>query len=74
VHFIAVVAPAAPGPWPLHCSTAIVAALAVVGTAIPAMENPPANNIRAITMARHLGPDTELGVGMLGAGIVPVLM
>jgi len=25
-------------------------------------------------MARHLGPDTELGVGMLGAGIVSVLM
>jgi hypothetical protein len=69
VHFIAVVAPSAAGPWPLHWSTAMVEAWAAAGRASPAMENAPVSMIRAITIVRHSGRDAELC-----AGIVSILM
>ena len=62
VHFIAVVAPSAAGPWLLHWSTTMVEAWATVGRANPAMENAPVSIISAITSARQLGRDTELCV------------
>jgi len=60
VHFIAVVAPSAAGPWLLHWSTTMVEAWAVVGRATPAMENAPVSIISAITNVRQLVRDTEL--------------
>jgi hypothetical protein len=60
VHFIAVVAPSAAGPWPLHWSTTMLEAWAAVGRANPAMENAPVSIISAITNARQVGRGTEL--------------
>jgi hypothetical protein len=64
VHLISVVAPAAPGAWPLHWSIPTVAARAAVGRASPATENALTSNIRAITSARKVGrdaaPDAEM--------------
>jgi hypothetical protein len=79
VHRIAVVAPSAPGPCPLHWSTAIVAALAAVGRARVTIEKALARSIRAITMTRQVGREAgpgagEAEVGMRGAGTVHVLM
>jgi hypothetical protein len=72
VHFIAVVAPPTPGPWPLHWSTTMVEAWAVVGRTNPAMDNALVSSIRAITIARHEPAQVRLGVAMLRAGIVSV--
>jgi len=72
VHFIAVVAPPTPGPWPLHWSTAMVEAWAVVDRANPAMDNALVSSIRAITIARNEPAQARLGVAMLRAGIVSV--
>lgn len=76
VHLIAVVAPWAAGPWPLHWSTAKVAAPAVAGGARPTREKAPVNIIRVSTMTCQVGRDgagvSQLGV--LGVGITFVLM
>ena len=72
VHFIAVVAPPTPGPWPLHWSTTMVEAWAVVDRANPAMDNALVSSIRAITIACHEPAQARLGVATRRAGIVSV--
>jgi len=52
VQAIAVVAPSAAGPWPLHWSTPMDEATAAVGQASPIIENVPVRTSRAITTAR----------------------
>ena len=80
VHRIAVVAPSAPGPWPLHWSTAIVAALAMVGRAARVtIPQALVRTIRAISMTRQVGREAEPGagvakVGVRGGGTVQVLI
>jgi hypothetical protein len=80
VHLSAVVAPSAPGPWPLHWSTIIVAASAAVGRAARStIEKTPVSIISATTMTRQAVRGAGLGdggleVGVLGEWIVPVLM
>jgi hypothetical protein len=63
VHVSAVVAPAVPGTWTLHWSTAMVAAWAAVGSASPARENAPVSMIRAVTMMRQVDRQAELCAG-----------
>ena len=53
VHLIAVVAPWAAGPWPLHWLTAMVEAWAAAGTASPITQKAPVSSIRAVAMAGH---------------------
>jgi len=69
VHLRAVVAPSAPGPWPLHWSTDMLAACAAVGWARAAVESAPVTIIRASTITRQ-GCRTD----GFAAGIVTVLM
>ena len=70
VHLSAVVAPAAAGPWPLHWSTTIVAALAAVGrTARLTIEKAPVSIIRATTMTRQVGWDALPGAGRPRVGV-----
>jgi hypothetical protein len=61
VHLIPVVAPWAPGPWPLHWSTTMVEAWAAVGTASPAMANAPVSSIRAASLGRQVPREAGLG-------------
>lgn len=70
VHLSFVVAPPAPGPWPLHWSIAMVADWAAVGWTTAA-ENPPASSVRAMAspIVRHV-----CRAAGIAAGIVPVLM
>ena len=73
VHFIPVVAPSARGPWPLHWSTTMVAAFAVVGMATPARENVQVSITRASKIVRHAGREAELGAGIMSVLMWPTL-
>jgi hypothetical protein len=74
VHFKPVVAPAVPGPWPLHWSTLAEAAWAGAAAASPATQNAQDASIRAITIAGNLGRRRAGGAAMLGTGIVGDVM
>jgi hypothetical protein len=73
VHVKAVVAPAAPGPWLLHCSTDTLPAWATLGAASPANQNALVANIRASTIAGTPGRRVVCGPAV-GAGIVSGVM
>jgi hypothetical protein len=70
VHFRPVVAPAVPGPWPLHWSIAAAAAWAGAGAASPATQNAQDASIRASTIAGNVSRRDAAGAAMLGAAIV----
>ena len=73
VHLIAVVAPWAAGPWPLHWLTAVVEAWAAAGTASPVTQKVPVSSISAVAMAGQGtsgGADRAQGrVGSHGASL-----
>jgi hypothetical protein len=80
VHLSAVVAPSAPGLWPLHWSITVVAALAAVGRAARVtIERAVVSIIRATTMTRQVGREAVPGAGrpevsVLGVRTVSVLI